>query len=430
MSRTVRLVVLLVALTTVASTPVVSADERSRPDIVVVMVDDFKAMDNRVLERLPNIRELFLDNGLRFDAAYSETPLCCPGRASVLTGQHTRRHRVFTNGDILKLDPTYTVATALDDAGYYTMMVGKYLNKTGLLADKTPPGWDRVAMKITSGTKQGDWAIDDQIMPTSTEYDDRFIAQKSAQWLAEAPVDQPAFLFVGPGAPHPFAKETPWIPRIEARYVDDERCAGIEPWKPPTYAYPTQPDGWPLDEVCRSLLTVDDMVGDVRTVAAERGRDTVWMFTADNGMAYGEKGFTWKNVPESGRLPVYFAGVGVTTGATSALVSNIDFGPTLAEVGGTTMPYADGVSFAALLGGGSGGRDWLFEDHPKGGYTGGSWTGPWWGVRTARWHLVKIGSRKPKLFDLAADPWETRNVRAERPGVVRKLRSLAAPLLY
>ncbi len=123
-----------------------------RRDIVVFMVDDLGAIDKRILDRLPNIRDLFLNSGLRFDAAYSETPLCCPGRASFLTGEHTRTHGVVINRARL-LDPTQTVATALHDAGYYTIMAGKYLNYPDQMPDKTPDGWDSIARQMFSSGK-------------------------------------------------------------------------------------------------------------------------------------------------------------------------------------------------------------------------------------------------------------------------------------
>jgi N-acetylglucosamine-6-sulfatase len=83
-----------------------------RPDLIVVMVDDLAAIDNRIFERLPNIKSLFLDAGLSFDQFYGEEPLCCPARATFLTGQHVRHHHVVTN-DARLLDPSRTVATAL-----------------------------------------------------------------------------------------------------------------------------------------------------------------------------------------------------------------------------------------------------------------------------------------------------------------------------
>ena len=72
-------------------------DNPNKPDDIVIIVDDLGAIDDRILERLPNIRSLFLQGGLQFNDAYSETPLCCPGRASFLTGQHTAHHGVTVN---------------------------------------------------------------------------------------------------------------------------------------------------------------------------------------------------------------------------------------------------------------------------------------------------------------------------------------------
>ena len=160
-----------------------------RPDIVVIMADDLGAIDERILERLPNIRELFLEKGLRFDAAYSETPLCCPGRASFLTGQHTRKHGVVVNRATL-LDPRRTLATALHDAGYYTIMAGKYLNYPDQLADKSPAGWDRVAILRTwLGNIWSSWWVNDR--PVEGGYHDRFMQQRAQRWLEQGSSNQP-----------------------------------------------------------------------------------------------------------------------------------------------------------------------------------------------------------------------------------------------
>jgi arylsulfatase A-like enzyme len=387
------------------------------------MVDDLGAMDDRVLERLPNIRALFLRDGLKFTSAYSETPLCCPGRASFLTGQHTARHGVVVN-DARLLDPSNTIATALHDAGYYTLMVGKYLNGVAQLHDHTPPGWDHVVMlNDWSANNSSNWWIDD--VPTTAGYYDRFIDEHAPALLADAPADKPVFMWVTPHAPHKSAASShPWQPDIEPQYVNDARCAGIEPWKPPSYDLPSQPNGYPLDNICRSLLTVDDIVGHLRAAATEQGRNPVWVLMSDNGMAWGSHGYALKNVPWADRLPLYVSGPGVAEGKTKALVSNIDIGPTLADLAGTKMPKADGKSFAAALDGDGGGRKALLEDHPVGGPTGEGdvATGPWWGVRTPRWHLIVWNGIQ--LYDTDEDPWEMHDVAADHPDVVSQLEGI------
>ncbi len=397
-----------------------------RPDMVVVMVDDLGAIDERILERLPNIRQLFLDGGLRFDAAYSETPLCCPGRAAFLTGQHTRTHGVVKNLATL-LDPGHTLATALHDAGYWTIMAGKYLNYPDQLVDKTPDGWDRVAMLRTwLGNVWSSWWV--QGRAETAGYHDRYLLDRSLRWLERAPAGKPVFMWLAPRAPH-WAQSTasgpiqgrlwPWRADVERRFIGDDRCDGLDAWRPDNYAWNRQPLGYPLGRICRSLLTVDQMVGQLRAEMAREGRHPTWMFTSDNGMAWGVDGYALKNVPQAGRLPLYFAGRGVEPGATDALVSNIDFGPTLADLAGTQMPWADGESFARLLKGGPGGRSWMLEDHPLGGYTGKGSSGPWWGVRTPDWHLVEWNGAH--LYDLRADPLETVDVSDQHSEEVARL---------
>jgi hypothetical protein len=229
-------------------------------------------------------------------------------------------------------------------------------------------------------------------------------------------------MWVTPHAPHKSAASTlDWEPDVEPKYLGDPRCAGIEPWDPPSYDYPAEPNGFPLDDVCRSLLTADDMVGQLRQIAQAQGRDPVWVLTSDNGMAWGEHGYLLKNVPFADKLPLYITGPGINSGRTQALVSNIDFAPTLADLAGTKMPTADGKSFADVLHGTDGGRQQMLEDHPVGGPTGEGdvATGPWWAVRTPAWHLIVWNGIH--LYDTNADPWEMVDVAAENPDVVDKL---------
>lgn len=405
--------------------PAVTAADR--PDIVVVMVDDMGAIDERVWSRLPNIRSLFLDSGLRFDAAYSETPLCCPGRASLLTGQHTRRHGVWSNTDPTNLNESETVAPLFDAAGYWTVYSGKYLNKAEQLPDKTPLGWDRfgmVMMTKISGNAYSEWYVQDSFVIAGNA--DRYATDNAVEWLRAAPSTSPVMLWYAPYAPHRNMKRTePWWAHVERRYRDDVRCARIPRWKPADYAYADAPSGWPLARICRSLLTVDDGVRQLRAELQAQGRDAIWLLVSDNGMSWGRKGYPLKNVPWADRVPLYVAGPGIRSGSSEALVSNIDVSPTLADLAGLAMPNADGRSFAEVLAGSDTHRESQYQDHPLGGNTriaAGDKTGPWWSVRTDRWRLVEWGTTQ--LYDLSADPWEMQNVASEHPEKVQELEDM------
>ncbi len=114
------------------------------PDIILVTVDDLGYLpDDRVLERLPNIGRLWLEDGLRFTEMYDQTPLCSPSRASMLTGKNTLDHGVVRN-DPRPLDDSETIAVALQAAGYHTVMAGKYLNRYD--GSTVPSGWDHAVM--------------------------------------------------------------------------------------------------------------------------------------------------------------------------------------------------------------------------------------------------------------------------------------------
>src|SRR3989338_7956977 len=80
---------------------------------------------------------------IKFDNTFQNTSICCPSRATMLTGQYSTNTKVQTNTEGKNLNEAATLAPWLNAAGYRTGLVGKYLNKypwnRGLY---TPPGWD------------------------------------------------------------------------------------------------------------------------------------------------------------------------------------------------------------------------------------------------------------------------------------------------
>ena len=107
-------------------------DTVKKPNIVVVMADDMRADDLRFM---PSLQRLVTDEGLKFRNSFSPYPLCCPSRASFLSGQYAHNHKVFNNDAPFgfgSFDDSATVATSLHDAGYRTGFVGKYLNNYGI----------------------------------------------------------------------------------------------------------------------------------------------------------------------------------------------------------------------------------------------------------------------------------------------------------
>src|SRR5215212_1432958 len=126
-----------------------------RPNILFILTDDMRASD---LNYMPNTQDLLADQGVKFTNAVVTRSLCCPSRATILRGQYAHNHNVWTNvapaGSFWKFYDqgleNSTIATWLDDAGYNTILLGKYLNyygldRYGIYAPTTyvPPGWDQ-----------------------------------------------------------------------------------------------------------------------------------------------------------------------------------------------------------------------------------------------------------------------------------------------
>ncbi len=142
---------LVVHHTSVANArPPATAVRQVQPNIVMVMADDMRADDMRFM---PAVRRLIADRGLTYRNSFSPYPLCCPARASWLTGQYAHNHGVLSNRrpfGFAGFDDRRTLATSLRSAGYQTAYVGKYLNSYGRVRSRltgrpswryVPPGW-------------------------------------------------------------------------------------------------------------------------------------------------------------------------------------------------------------------------------------------------------------------------------------------------
>ncbi|HSJ92544.1 MAG TPA: sulfatase-like hydrolase/transferase, partial [Gaiellaceae bacterium] len=135
------LVCVLAAAVALAAAPPAGA-QAAKPDIVLVLTDD-QRWDS--LDAMPTVTSELVEKGVTFTNAFVSNPLCCPSRASILTGLHSHSTLVYTNakpyGGYSWFDDSSTVATWLRRAGYRTGYVGKYLN--GYTVPDVPRGWDR-----------------------------------------------------------------------------------------------------------------------------------------------------------------------------------------------------------------------------------------------------------------------------------------------
>jgi arylsulfatase A-like enzyme len=132
--------------------PEKSEPRQPRPNVLVIETDDMRSDD---LRWMPNVRRLLRRKGLSFENSFAPYPLCCPSRASFLTGRYAHNHGVFSHVEpygFASFHDKRTLATVLQGAGYRTALVGKYLNGYGEQPLRgtgepslsyVPPGWNQ-----------------------------------------------------------------------------------------------------------------------------------------------------------------------------------------------------------------------------------------------------------------------------------------------
>ncbi|MGH2618714.1 MAG: sulfatase family protein, partial [Thermomicrobiales bacterium] len=352
------------AIPLAASRPVTAAVPAN---IVVVMADD---MDARMVEDLPRLQALLSEEGLSFSSFYVAAPQCCPSRASFLRAQYPHNTGVLANGPPQggfsafrnNGNEASTIATWLDDAGYRTGLVGKYLNDYEKAPKHVPQGWDRWFVYAGKG-KYRNYLISDEgkvraygkkngkKKTKKKHYQTDVFTRKAVDFINKTPQGTPLFLYLSPSAPHepatpadrhkraPVARnQAPRLPSFNEEDVSD---------KPGIWSNQGQLSGKRIKDIdglyarqLRSMFAVEDMVEDVMNALEAQNRldNTYILFVSDNGFHHGEHRIAkGKNTPfeESTRSPLIVVGPGVPAGATTdAMASMVDLGPTFADLAG------------------------------------------------------------------------------------------------
>jgi len=250
------------------------------PNIVYVLVDDMSA---DLIPYMDNVQALAAE-GVSFDNFFVTTSLCCPSRASTLTGMYAHNTTVLTNGwplggfmRFLERDPQSSLGPALQDAGYRTGYLGKYMNgyEPGGSAEKSasdagappypegyvPLGWDEWHVPGTAGYRNFRYSLATAI-DESTATVERFggreedylsdvLAGRAEDFIdravsaaADDSSDQPFFLAVAPFGVHVGFRDDPSAadPRFPAAPRDRPAVDAEQGW-PHAWDIPAFPDG-------------------------------------------------------------------------------------------------------------------------------------------------------------------------------------------
>jgi arylsulfatase A-like enzyme len=443
----------LPALTPSTASKAGADEKKSRPNFVVIMIDDARLDD---VSYMPKSRRLIGDRGATFTRAYAPTPLCCPARASFLTGQYGHNSGVLSNnpkyGGFASFKDESTLATWLHPT-YATAWIGKYLNgyASGSDDDKyIPPGWTHWAVPV-----QGVWQYKDHTMNIDGKrdrsrgvYSADLHAELTRRFIRErAGRSRPFFVVTSYLAPHTGLPREADDPRgLKTPYVErDYRDAyeGPSPKKSPAFNEKDMSDKRPsvrnnprftaeqkrrITEVNaqrrESLLSVDEKVRNTMRVLRAAGEldNTYVMLLSDNGYLLGEHRVqVGKKLPyePSNHLPLMIRGPGVDEGKVGGLVGIHDLAPTILSL--ADLPTAsgnfpvDGKKFTRLLRGRrppDPKRSVVLEmSDNRGGY---AYHGI---VRQDGWKYVEFtteGVNEVEMYDLDRDPHELRNLSDKR----------------
>ena len=441
-------VLLLLPLIAVAPIPHSDATP-SRPDIVLLLTDD------QTVESATHMP--YLQQGVRngayinFTNAEVNNSLCCPSRASVMSGQVDTRHHVQNNSMSRKFNNSTTVQVALHGAGYRTGFFGKLFNGYQVSWGR-PPGWDDFEPLIKGVYTQFNYTLWQNGTLRSyghqaSDYAVDVLTNRALQFIKSTPENQPLYLELTPTATHvPFVpaprhanafagQPMPTFPDTNEKDVSD-KPRWIRNLAPADIALMNghRRQQW------RSALGVDDMLRSVEQALAARGRlqNAVVIFMSDNGLSLGAHRWTVKyceyrscaNVPMMVRYP------GQHGRTDSRLVSNIDLASTFAAIAGAHMPAAqDGTSLVPIFTDPTGNRavrNGILEHWPGGDaeHLNGinNYAVPaFYALRTSGWRYVELASGEKELYNENSDPYELQN-RAGDPSLATVQSQLAGQL--
>lgn len=425
----------------------------NKPNVLFIAVDD---MNNDLgcygnpQVKSPNIDRL-ASEGVRFERAYCQFPLCSPSRSSIMTGLRPDTTRVFDLQYHFRQDLPHlvTLPQLFGTNGYYVARVGKiyhYGNPSQIgtsgLDDPAswqefynPAGRDKTALEQDviryTGKKGGGlgsaMAFLNDKSGKDEEHTDGKVATQVIE-LLEQHKDKPFFLAVGFYRPH-----CPWITPggyFEKYSFDDMTLPDIPPGftntVPASALASTKP--WPNHGLtaaqareCKlayyaSISFVDAQIGRVLDALDRLGlrQNTVVVFWSDHGYHLGEHGLWFKQscFEESARVPLIIAAPSQKSGgkACSRTVELLDLYPTLADLAGLTPPKRlEGASLRPLLDDPA--APWArpaFTQVQRDGFPGHS-------VRTERWRYTEwdFGNKGAELYDHHTDPQELHNLAAD-----------------
>lgn len=365
--------------------------QEAKPNIILVNLDDADTellSDFNLTHRYPTLRRL-ADAGLRFTNLHATTPLCGPSRACLFRGQYAHNTGILVN------EPNAAVAngmpgglrayrdqgffandlsTWMQDAGYRTMMVGKFMH--GDFIPILPEGWDDFHSflgakyfdfyTLSNEVPQGKWTRSQPGKYRTVVETERALDVLDQHF--ERGNGQPFFLCLNPLGPHNQSGGSSMIDERYANYWRSARAPRLSNYDEADLSdkrgefsnLRLVPPEWEVffdshyRDRLRATLSVDDQLGlIIRKLSEMDAMDNTYILvTSDNGFSLGQNRVFGKayHYDHASKVPLLVFGPNVEPATANHLLAHIDLAPTIVDLaGGTTPSFVDGKSFKPLI---------------------------------------------------------------------------------
>uniref|UniRef100_UPI0040477EAC sulfatase family protein n=1 Tax=Algoriphagus sp. TaxID=1872435 RepID=UPI0040477EAC len=409
---------------------------KNKPNILIILTDDqgYHDVSYYGTEDLqtPNIDALRKD-GMRFDNFLTNSPVCAPTRAALLSGRYPDRVgvpgliRFHPENNWGYLDPkTVLLPQKLKEANYHTAHIGKW--NLGLESPNLPNqkgfdlfyGWLEDMMDdymIKRRHSKNFMRLNNEIIDPPGHATDLF-TEWAVDYISEQAKDeQPFFLYLAYNAPHfPVQPPKEWSDRVR------QRNPGLPEKRSNLIAF---------------IEHLDNGIGKVITSLKESGQyeNTIILFTSDNG---GHLPDLANNGPlRDGKQSMYEGGLRVPTlvswpgqiaagSSTNQLNLSMDIYPTVIQLAGVEINHTvEGRSFLNTLLGNTEAEEErvVYFTRREGGLTYGGKA--YHALRKGDWKLLQNSPYQPmELYNLKTDPKEENDLMKSEPEIYKEMNSI------
>ncbi len=390
------------------------APKGRKPNVLFIITDQ-QGLDTLSALGCPHIHTPHMDRlcqrGVAFLESYSSNPLCSPARSSMFSGRPTYETGVRVNGRPIRNTMPNMGQWLREQGGYETLYAGKW----HLPQSYTPdiPGFQ----VITSGINGQGGVCDASVSRACQAYLRNRGGASRRPFLLVASFLQPHDVcqFV---SMHAKSGEMPFYDMVKDQLPPLPPNHAFDPREPQAMTHKPRP-AWSeaqwryyIWNYYRMVEMVDAEMGRVLQALDDSGEadDTLVVFTADHGEGRGRHKLVTKNYlyDEAAKVPLVVAAPGAGRGGREGqrLVSGLDILPTVCDYAGLeTPPHMRGWSLRPLLEGkGKWSRDFAPAEVTIAGRM----------VRTTRYkYIAYVNDPVEQLFDMQADPGETKNLATE-----------------